>query len=135
MDNKLSEDQLNRAIQAFKSQDRAFTGSVGAGLCLAAPFLQLPWSEPTGSELAEAWSAIAEPSMTSGTGWKGNWHDACREWVRRRNAQLLPPPIDPRHQVVLNALLGFNGMVNLDQIAASILAALDNQSKKDHSNG
>jgi hypothetical protein len=88
----------------------------------AAPFLQLPWDEPT----EEEWSAIFHSIPgSSARSWASSsarsW--AC-EFVRRRNAALLPKPVDPRIAAVLG-VLRMPPSTGDEEEVIRILAAID----------
>ena len=119
---KLTEKQFELAADAYRSQDGAFTGSVISGLILAAPFLQLPWEYPSGDERYDLFKAnrhIVPADMMM--------YQCVKMFVERRNAQLLPKPVDPRRQRVLCILKGASdhSTTTLELIADSIIAALD----------
>lgn len=82
----------------------------------AAPFLQLPWDEPTLEEASKANQCMDGQS-------------AIFDFIRRRNAALLPKPVDPRLAVVRHQLGGPSMSHNLDGVAVKILHALDQLNK------
>ena len=73
---ELTEQQIEQAIAAFGNY------AVAERMRRAAPFLQLPWDEPTEEEIDNAG--------------RRNIESALREFVRRRNAALQPKPVDLR---------------------------------------
>jgi hypothetical protein len=58
---------------------------------VAAPYLQLPWDEPNEAEIAELGRERMQRVSPRECGF-------LREFVRRRNAALLPKPVDPRRE-------------------------------------
>lgn len=84
----LTDEQIARARDAIYA-----AGDVDAGLHAAAPFLQMPWIEPT----VEEWSAIYRDATSLSARLR-----VC-EFVRRRNAALLPKPVDPIRNAVEQA--------------------------------
>jgi hypothetical protein len=89
---------------------------------VAAPFLQLPWEEPTDKEFIDI--VHAHPS----SGYGEEILRSMREFVRRRNAALLPKPVDPRREKVLAALgCSFVDIQSsiVEEIADRVLRALD----------
>jgi hypothetical protein len=73
---ELTEQQIEQAIAAFGNY------AVAERMRRAAPFLQLPWDEPTEEEIDNAGRRGIESAL--------------REFVRRRNAALQPKPVDLR---------------------------------------
>lgn len=89
---------------------------------MAAPFLQLPWDEPTEDEVSDIEALI---QSTGAPHWFNG--DCLKEFVRRRNAALLPKPVDPRRAVLLKQLSTFNvrDEQELEEEVTEILAAMD----------
>ena len=118
---ELTERQIEFAVAAFEN----VAGHAATGVLLsraermrrAAPFLQLPWDEPTDEE----WSAIFHSIPSSSA---RSW--AC-EFVRRRNASLMPKPVDPRREKIAGILARYQSMKasNAWDGADEILAAID----------
>lgn len=73
---ELTEQQIEQAIAAFGNY------AVAERMRRAAPFLQLPWDEPTEEEIDNAGRRGIESAL--------------REFIRRRNAALQPKPVDLR---------------------------------------
>ena len=93
----LTDDQVNKARDVWcKSLGTPFTcfDIPLAHRCFnaVAPYLQFSWDEPTDEEMKDL------------GGVPSNYHIAIREFVRRRNAALLPKPVDPRREKILAAL-------------------------------
>lgn len=82
----------------------------------AAPFLQMPWEMPTAGEVEKALCA-------NGT------TEALLQFVRSRNASLIPKPVDPRREKVINILCHADRSpepaIDANKLADRILAALD----------
>lgn len=82
---------------------------------VAAPFLQMPWEMPTEEEVAKALHA-------NGT------TEALLQFVQRRNASLIPKPVDPRREKLRSAVNEWRqceGAYTTSEIVDRILAALD----------
>lgn len=125
---ELTNEQVEQAVEAARNTRTPVLSWSGSGsenglelwrntMRAAAPFLQLPWDEPTEDELL----------MLCGTG--GGYHSrtAIIEFVRRRNAALATKPVDPRIEKV-KAVLAKRYTAEdalLPAVAADILAALD----------
>lgn len=116
---KLTREQAERA-------NKVLTGVYGEQYALAdhvldelAEALALPWDEPT---VLEKWAATKDCLVTD----TGISH-ALDEFLRRRNAALLPKPVDPRRQKVVDILARkWKGSEShLERYADEILAALD----------
>lgn len=116
---ELTDDQVKAATAAIAKQ---FGGAVDGVLAenmlrAAAPFLQLPWDDPTKKEL--------ERFRVHGVAdFRGEIHN----FIRSRNAALMSKPVDPRLDV-LYALLQEVGALkpsdDMTSVATRILAALD----------
>jgi hypothetical protein len=132
---ELTAQQIEFAVAAFENvAGHAATGellSMAERMRRAAPFLQLPWDEPT----EEEWSAIFHSIPgSSARSWASSsarsW--AC-EFVRRRNAALQPKPVDPRLEKIRSALVyhaahRFNQLITpnqFDEAALAVLTALN----------
>lgn len=137
---ELTDEQVDRAAKAhfdcgaIPSWDGASEQTKDAwrkSIRAAAPFLQLPWEPPTFEDINEATYQYGKLSR-SGYDTKDNpppntyaMTSALQEFVRRRNAALMPKP-DPRLHKVICAMSGFTSDRKLeDTIAKQILAALD----------
>jgi hypothetical protein len=105
---KLANEQIEAAAKAMRKADHCpiDIGHYRITACAAAPFLQMPWEMPTYEELE-----MFKDFKSAGS--------ALFEFVRRRNAALLPKPVDPRRQRIIDALAG--DVVTADRI----LVALD----------
>lgn len=82
---ELTEEQIELAVREFLTMAQGEYVRDGTvitkGLCAAAPYLQLPWEEPTKEEVAAIhWTLLSDGIAT---------------FVRRRNAALLPEPVVP----------------------------------------
>lgn len=109
---ELTQDQVERAHMALNG-GAGDIDLIHKSLHAAAPFLQLPWDEPTPEEMAAIdrdWIGFAE---------------FVREFVRRRNAALLPEPVDPRIAIVKHQLTDAAMSHGIDVVAGKILLALD----------
>lgn len=84
----------------------------------AASFLQLPWEEPTSDEGLKA----AEYLRRHGSGWSAS-KVVLMEFVRSRNAALIPNPVDLRRKTIVEVLKQYPNRA--PEIADRILAALD----------
>jgi hypothetical protein len=104
---ELTEQQIEQAIAAFGNY------AVAERMRRAAPFLQLPWDEPTEEEIDNAGRRGIESAL--------------REFVRRRNAALQPKPVDPRREKIRNVLaLGVDaGEPYITNATERILAVID----------
>lgn len=83
----------------------------------AAPFLQMPWEIPTSEEMVDG---IRNGSV-------GGTSEALIQFIKRRNAALLPKPVDPRRAKILAALMEHtpNRTLRYEDMADLILATLD----------
>jgi hypothetical protein len=85
----------------------------------AVPYLQLPWDEPTESEISDAQADIRFTSE----------HQAAKvlfEFVRRRNAALLQKPVGPERAKIKEILLRrFQTTVGFEQAVEEIFQAFD----------
>ena len=110
---ELTAQQIEFAVAAFENvAGHAATGellSMAERMRRAAPFLQLPWDEPTEEEIDNAGRRGIESAL--------------REFIRRRNAALQPKPVDPRIAVILGIL--DSSASTSDVKAKEITAALD----------
>jgi hypothetical protein len=93
--------------------------SIRDGLAAAAPFLQLPWDDPTHDEIVDGTKRILMGMPCK---------EVLQRFVRNRNAALLPKPVDPRRERVATLLR----KLHMDQrgwspgeIADRILEAID----------
>ena len=83
----------------------------------AAPFLQLPWDEPTEDEVTSIYNYCANTI-------DGNLTPRCLcEFVRRRNTALLPKMVDPRIAKLIVILRA--PWVTQEDRAIKILAEID----------
>jgi hypothetical protein len=86
----------------------------------AAPFLQMPWDEPTRKEATECWQ---ETKHINPVGVAVQAQMVV--FVRRRNASLIPKPVDPRREKILGAMRDSRLAIIRELLADRILAALD----------
>jgi hypothetical protein len=122
---ELTKEQIEQAIQAaakasgWMLDSRTHNAWV---LCMiaAAPFLASPWEMPTLEEITEA----AEVANLNGPFWICG---VLRHFVQRRNAALLPKPVDPREDLAIEWMQRSrpNWGDDLRPFAKSLLAALD----------
>ena len=85
---KPTEEQIDRAetlLNGFGLTNRALRQRIAE----AAPFLQMPWEPPTKEETER----IRDLRITVE-------RDAIADFVERRNADLLPKPVDPRREKI-----------------------------------
>lgn len=93
---------------------------------IGAPFLQIPLDNPTQDEILSIASTsnlrISGLSLAPAT---VQW--TIYQFIMRRNASLLPKPVDPRRAKIARAMDGcaFTGPSALDRLTDAILAALD----------
>jgi hypothetical protein len=115
---KLTDEQFRVAHRMMLDEGYAVSEMLMAKL---AAYLQLPWDEPTDEE-----ALLAENYLRShGGGWSSA-KVVLMEFVCRRNASLLPKPVDPRLEVVESIIARGRMHLSKDQrtLAAEILAAL-----------
>jgi hypothetical protein len=123
---ELTAQQIDDAVEAFGIEWDQQKG-LGAnriicerrGLSAAAPFLQLPWDDPTKEEAEsfhEDYYTFASTSIPS------TLHALVR-FIRYRNAALQPKSVDPRIAVILGIL--DSSASTSDVKAKEITAALD----------
>lgn len=97
------------------------------GVRYAAPFLQIPWDEPTKEEHIEFGNHVAATLERFPYGPMNIKTDDALTWfIAKRNAALIPNPVDPRREKIAKALCR-TSMVGMgfDAIADRILAELD----------
>lgn len=126
---ELTDDQVKAASAAIAKQ---FGGAVDGVLAenmlrTAAPFLQLPWDDPSNREI----DSISKMNWHWRSG-PGTAFDTARfvagQFVQLRNAALLPKPVDPRLDVLYPLLQEVGAMKpsdDMNSIATRILAVLD----------
>lgn len=133
---ELTDEQVDRAAKEFWLSPKWGYGTPGegvgenakVGLRAAAPFLQLPWDEPTEDEAHVIHSTNLGLGLTSS--FDRNVFEVLCRFVRRRNAALLPKPVDPRREAVMNVLRQSVGVVDSysngpECVADRILDAID----------
>ena len=126
---ELKEQQIEFAVAAFENvAGHAATGellSMAERMRRAAPFLQLPWDEPSVEEFRPCWEYAKHLSLYANHISLINEaiESALCEFVRRRNAALQPKPVDPRIAVILGVL--DSSACTSDVKAKEITAALD----------
>lgn len=130
---KLTKNQLSLATKAYygalPGTDPAgyHTSSIEKGLEAAAPFLQLPWDEPTDEEIAEI--------IRQHWHWNGRRKHISEvvrfiagQFVDRRNAAFTPKPADPRREKIIAALRKREFPIDLEnevRMVDNIIDALD----------
>lgn len=110
---ELTDDQVEKAVKAAsatRTSKLSWNGSTGengidlwrATVRAAAPFLQLPWYEPT----REEFSSIHDSSICLYGDGKlcRAVSDALRQFILIRNAAMISKPVDPRIQAVKGVL-------------------------------
>lgn len=107
---ELTDEQVEQAAEAsiptwsshYAPQARE---EIRRNLRVAAPFLQAQWKEPDIEEVSDIYNHCSEIN-------DGNLTPRCiKEFVRRRNATLLPKPVDPRKTALLNMYASLRGQV------------------------
>jgi hypothetical protein len=83
----------------------------------AAPFLQLPWDEPTEEE-SYFCSDVVQANEPQ---------DVIGEFVRRRNAAILTKPVDPRRERIRSVLVNLFASVDPQKIARDFGSARELQ--------
>ena len=123
---KLSDEQIEQAAIAGCYMNAPWDDLLGQtrdrvrrNLRKAAPFLQMPWDEPTEEEFTQLLTGVHPNSNYGGT-----IMDALKKFVHIRNAALLPKPVDPRREAVAKVLTEHKVWTVDDQVDR-ILAALD----------
>jgi hypothetical protein len=130
---ELTEQQINDAVDAFGAEWDQQKG-LGAnriicerrGLSAAAPFLQLPWDEPTVEEYDIAVRDVRIGNTANGV-------DIARSIVRRRNAALQPKPVDPRRDAirrVVEALRKTGDVCSVEDAVDVFIKVLDLAAKR-----
>jgi hypothetical protein len=125
---KLTEDQLKQAVDAMLRQFVAENDPLGTelhvrmrGLEAAAPYLQIPWGEPTPEEIAKIanlrWHWENRSLSTSAE----DVRFVAGQFVDLRNAALIPKPENP---VVKDALANLQGVTLTRDEAQKITAAV-----------
>lgn len=127
---KLTDEQIEAAAKAMRESHDVIDGRTdfyGSMARAAAPFLQAPWEMPIGQEVHLLCDAVARKVSSS----NGGIHPETllREFVSRRNAALLPKPVDPsRERIIVALLYGTDGARAIaEKLVDRILAALDEQ--------
>lgn len=124
---KLYQDEVHRGTPRILGWDECSVEDqkdIARCLRAAAPFLQLPWDEPTAEEKQNFLGTVHPESNYAAT-----ILDSVEEFVRRRNAALLPKPVHPRRDAILvimrEELKSLRGDKEFCSAADRILAALD----------
>lgn len=86
----------------------------------AAPFLQASWEVPTEMEFLAAVGDLHHGGFRDG--FLGR---ALERFVQRRNAALIPKPVDPRREKILRVMRDSRLAIIRELLADRILAALD----------
>lgn len=123
---ELTQEQVERAVAAVEKLQRSnmdigSTVAIRDVICVAAPFLQLPWDEPTEEEIQVAYESTEALPLPGGS---LRW---LKEFVRRRNAALITKPFDPRKAKIVAALEGLALKAARERMADLIILALDSQ--------
>ena len=120
---KLTEEQLRQAVDAMLRQFDAENDPMGTelhvrmrGLEAAAPYLQMLWDEPSHQEWELAKEAVVGPANPIFSALR-----IAREFVRRRNAALIPKPENP---IIKDALANLRGVTLTHDEAQKITAAV-----------
>ena len=96
----LTDEQLSKAVHAVERKHRQYDQTSDV-LRSATPYLQLPWDEPTEAEINLAYGRTVD---VVGAVCRDISQMVVREFVRRRNAALLPKPVDPRRKKIADIL-------------------------------
>lgn len=125
---ELTDEQIDRAVDcaALATGEKRFDREYARhNFRAAAPFLQLPWDEPSDAEI-DVFSNIAYGRTVNVVGevCRNISQMVLREFVRRRNATLLPKPVDSRRAAILKAYKPY-GYNPDEELMAAILDALD----------
>lgn len=124
---ELTSEQVDRAEREWMSKTGNFADRKHV-LRTVAPFLQLPWDEPTESESSFIHSTDLGLRLTSS--FDEHKHHIISDFVRRRNAALTPKTVDPRREKIelvlrLHHMQIDNGRRTLESAVDAIIAALD----------
>lgn len=128
---ELTNDQVELAVQAFVAEFGPADSLEGIAeqrkiaMRAAAPFLQLPWDEPSTDELGSCFTTAYKKDGYSPTQMDINF--ILTWFVRRRNAALAPNPVDPRINAIARVLQENSplwGKSGTD-LAEKVIAALD----------
>lgn len=98
----------------------------------AAPFLQLPWDEPSKEEIRQATGDLIGLDADSVPDQRQRqfigivWY-----FVRRRNAALMPKPVDPRRERIRSVLTSLFASVDPQKIARDFGSAQELQKMLD----
>jgi hypothetical protein len=113
---KLSEQQIEQAAKAWKG-----TSNVGIKECLraVAPYLQLPWDEPSEAERGEIRRYICQHGEVG----EREVYAVCM-FINSRNAAL-QKPVDPRREKIVDAIHRYGYFGNKEALADNIIVALD----------
>lgn len=118
---ELTAAQIEKAAEAYEATGRKYAlrcennrEARMDALRAAAPFLQLPWDEPTEQEKAFAWNQS-----------RGNLRpdEILASFILARNAELLPMSPDPRRAAIISVLNKYPDRA--PEIADQILDELD----------
>lgn len=123
---ELTQEQVERAARqlirisaagTWEEASPAYRHVLELSVRAAAPFLQLPWDTPTIEEATKA-------------NWCMDGQSAIFDFLRRRNAALMPKPVDPRVALVEQVISRGRMHISADQktLAVEIVAALDARS-------
>jgi len=114
---ELTDEQFRQAHRLLLDNGYSVSGTLMKTL---APLLQLPWDGPTREEFADIVRSNPNGDYGPGIMW------ALYEFVRRRNAALLPKPVDPRREAVRKVLESRDKLgLNFDSMIDEILEAVD----------
>ena len=124
---KLTKEQIEQGKWAYEVawNNSSHIDSVINGLTAAAPYLQMPWEMPSEEELT--WCDGIYRNAHGVTG-RADRVLALRKFIERRNAALLPKPVDSRREKlipILARLARWHVNDAQDHIVDAILAALD----------
>lgn len=104
-----------------------------ADVAIAAPFLQLPWDMPTAAEIVMV-DTHGSYRVNTGEGYihfASGISSGLARFVFHRNGLLIPKHVDPRQEIIANALNKYNTpYVDAAKMAEAILAALDVYAKE-----
>ena len=118
---ELTDEQIRLAREAFAKDGGVIITSTG--LRAVAPFLQLPWDEPTVDEAER----LHNHNARTVPAYMGTFQ-AIGQFVRGRNAALNPKPVDPRIDMVKRIVQHFlpaSSTGICEEITERVVAAID----------
>lgn len=127
----LTDEQIEAAAKAMLERDACPIGIEHYRMLAraAARFLQMPWEMPTPEEVRQyERPRLDEPAkLRMGNDCLPSFrlrHEALCEFIKYRNASLIPKPVDPRREKLKRVLIADHARSHEDFVDA-ILASLD----------